>query len=181
MPEFVSEFAPSQDVKNSDPKKPTPKKITQKPPGNTTDSPIEYASFGRRFVAVIVDGIILAIINTIISLPLGFMSFLPGQDVSISIASVLIQIINFLISIAYPLYFIGKKGQTPGKMALGIKVIKKDIKDVPGYTGAFLREFVGKILSAIPLGLGFFWMLWDKEKQTWHDKIAGTIVVRVGK
>ena len=36
---------------------------------------------------------------------------------------------------------------------------------------------VGKLLSGIPCGLGFFWMLWDKDKETWHDKIAGTTVV----
>jgi uncharacterized RDD family membrane protein YckC len=38
-------------------------------------------------------------------------------------------------------------------------------------------RYIGKILSSIPIGLGFFWMIWDREKQTWHDKIATTVVV----
>ena len=37
----------------------------------------------------------------------------------------------------------------------------------------------GRILSTIPLLLGYFWMLWDSEKQTWHDKLAGSVVVPV--
>ena len=43
--------------------------------------------------------------------------------------------------------------------------------------GCFGRQ-LAKLLSLIPLGLGFWWMLWDPRRQTWHDKIAGTIVVR---
>ena len=45
-----------------------------------------------------------------------------------------------------------------------------------GYGRAFIR-YIGRILSAIPLLLGFLWMLWDKEKQTWHDKFANSVVV----
>jgi uncharacterized RDD family membrane protein YckC len=45
-----------------------------------------------------------------------------------------------------------------------------------GYGRAFIR-WLGSILSVIPLFLGYFWMLWDREKQTWHDKMAGSVVV----
>jgi uncharacterized RDD family membrane protein YckC len=47
-----------------------------------------------------------------------------------------------------------------------------------GYGRGLLR-YVGKITSSIPCLLGFLWMLWDREKQTWHDKIATTVVVPV--
>lgn len=41
-----------------------------------------------------------------------------------------------------------------------------------------LREVIGKFVSGLVLGIGFFWAIWDKDNQTWHDKIAGTVVVR---
>ncbi len=47
-----------------------------------------------------------------------------------------------------------------------------------GYGRGLLR-YIARILSAIPLFLGYFWMLWDKEKQCWHDKIAGSVVVPI--
>ena len=75
-------------------------------------------------------------------------------------------------------YFIGIKGATPGKMVMKIKVIKKDTPTAEiGYGGAFVREVVGKLISGIVLGLGYFWILWDKDKQGWHDKFASTVVV----
>jgi len=65
-----------------------------------------------------------------------------------------------------------------GKRLMKIKVIDKESGEVPGFLKAFLREFVGKFISSIFLSLGYFWAIWDKEKQGWHDKIAGTIVVK---
>jgi uncharacterized RDD family membrane protein YckC len=47
-----------------------------------------------------------------------------------------------------------------------------------GYANAFIR-FIGRYVSTIVLFLGYFWMLWDKEKQCWHDKFAGDVVVPV--
>lgn len=41
-----------------------------------------------------------------------------------------------------------------------------------------LRETLGKFVSSLFLGLGMFWAIWDKDRQTWHDKIAGTVVIR---
>ena len=73
--------------------------------------------------------------------------------------------------------FTGLKGQTPGKMAVGIKVIDAG-GNVPGLGRAALRETVGKIISAIPLFLGYFWVAWDPKKQGWHDKLAGTYVTK---
>ncbi len=70
-----------------------------------------------------------------------------------------------------------KYGATLGKMALGIKVVKQDGSGNINVVEGFLREVVGKFLSSFFL-LGYLWMLWDVNKQTWHDKIAGTLVVK---
>ncbi len=122
------------------------------------------ASFGRRFVAMLVDGILLGIVTGVVQAALG--RSLGG-------------IASLAIGIAYYGYLEGSaSGQTIGKKALGIRVY--DLRDGGpiGTSRAILRYF-GRILSAIPLLLGYFWMLWDAEKQTWHDKLAGSVVVPV--
>jgi uncharacterized RDD family membrane protein YckC len=82
-----------------------------------------------------------------------------------------------LFSLAYLTYLEGSpSGQTVGKKLLGIRVIDFATGGPIGYGRAFLR-WLGRILSSIPLYLGYLWMLWDKEKQTWHDKIANCVVV----
>ena len=124
---------------------------------------IQRAGWWRRFFAALLDGILLSIVNGILRAFLGDTAGLG---------------LGLLIDIAYFTYFHGSIGQTPGNMALSIKVV--DLRDGTGrpigYARAFVR-WIGSILSAIPLFLGYFWMLWDPEKQTWHDKMAGSAVV----
>lgn len=84
-----------------------------------------------------------------------------------------------LISLAYYTYLEGgPTGQTLGKRVLGVRVISFDTGGPVGYARGFIR-WIGRILSTIPLFLGYFWMLWDREKQTWHDKLASAVVVPV--
>ena len=61
-------------------------------------------------------------------------------------------------------------------MALGIRVIDFRGGGPIGYPRALIR-WVGRIVSTVVILLGYFWMLWDKEKQTWHDKFATSVVV----
>jgi uncharacterized RDD family membrane protein YckC len=68
-------------------------------------------------------------------------------------------------------------GQTPGKWVAGIIVIDQDGR-VPGVAQAIPREMVGRVVSIAALMLGILWILRDKDRQGWHDKIAGTYVVR---
>ena len=67
-------------------------------------------------------------------------------------------------------------GATPGKQVLQLKVVDARSGGHPRWGQALLRYFA-YIVSALPLGLGFLWMLWDKRRQTFHDKIAGTLVI----
>lgn len=67
-------------------------------------------------------------------------------------------------------------GQTLGKRALSIRVIDYRTGGPIGFGRGAIR-YVGRILSSIPIALGFLWMIWDREKQTWHDKVATTVVV----
>jgi len=145
------------------------------------DAPV-YASFARRFFASLLDGVIVSVAGSFAGGALGIIMAILGIhsiDPAFAALNLFFQLISLLVSIGYFVYFTGSSGQTLGKMALGIKVIKIETGEAPGYISAFLREAIGKILSSIIFCLGYFWMIWDEKKQTWHDKIAGTIVVRI--
>lgn len=87
--------------------------------------------------------------------------------------------LGLLISVGYFVYFEGgPTGQTLGKRALGIRVVDFDTGGQIGYGRAFIR-WIGRIVSGIVIYIGYLWMLWDREKQTWHDKFAGDVVVPV--
>jgi uncharacterized RDD family membrane protein YckC len=121
------------------------------------------AGFWRRFGAWLIDLIILVVIEIILR------AVLKGAG----------GIVSLVVTIGYFTLWVGSaRGQTPGMMALGIRVISFDGSGSIGYGRAFIR-WIGGYVSAIPLGLGYFWMIWDKEKQCWHDKFASDVVVPV--
>jgi uncharacterized RDD family membrane protein YckC len=123
------------------------------------------ASFSRRFAAVFLDGIVLGVVGRVLEA-------IAGRSVGALVA--------LAFGIAYYGYLEGSpSGQTIGKRALGIRVIDLQGSGPIGFSRGVLRYFA-RILSTIALLLGYFWMLWDPEKQTWHDKIAGSVVVPVG-
>ena len=120
------------------------------------------AGFWIRFAAVLIDGILLGIVTVPLQLALD-----PALYYAISLP----------IGIAYYVLLEGgAKGQTVGKMAVGIRVYDLANGGAIGYGRAFIR-YIGRIVSAVVILLGYFWMLWDREKQTWHDKFAGSVVV----
>jgi uncharacterized RDD family membrane protein YckC len=122
------------------------------------------ASFGRRLVAIIVDGLLLGVVY-------GIARALFDQNGA--------SLVNLIVGIAYFTYFEGgPTGQTLGKRALGIRVIDFRAGGPLGYGRGFIR-YLGRFLSTIACLLGYLWMLWDKEKQTWHDKLASSVVVPV--
>ncbi len=118
--------------------------------------------FWPRFFAALIDGVLLTIVGAIVGLVLGLGA---GS-----------RPIGALVGLAYSVALIGSKGQTVGMMALGVIVVRTDGSRVD-YMAAFIR-WLGSILSALVLCLGYLWIAWDPEKQAWHDKIAGTYVVK---
>ena len=68
------------------------------------------------------------------------------------------------------------KGSTVGDIVFGLRVVRLD--DQPLSWEAAIIRALGCFLSAAALGLGFFWIAFDPDKQAWHDKFAGTVVVR---
>jgi uncharacterized RDD family membrane protein YckC len=82
-----------------------------------------------------------------------------------------------LLSIAYFVGFWTWRGQTPGMMLLGLRVARESDGTPPGLARSILR-YVGYLVSGFVLLIGFIWIAFDSRKQGWHDKIAGTVVVR---
>jgi uncharacterized RDD family membrane protein YckC len=148
-----------------------------------------YASMDRRFVASFIDGIIVIAINSLVT---GFFGLVTGQlfgygNISVgkadaptlgsSLVTMLGSVVNLVLTFGYFVYFIGKSGQTLGKKILHIRVVTDVSGLAPGYFSAFLREVIGKLISSIFL-LGYIWAFRDKKKQAWHDRIAGTLVIK---
>lgn len=136
-----------------------------------------YAGFWRRFLATSVDGLILGLIGIGISLSLGSNPFANEAKTNLEVID---RVLTFVVSVVYSiLFWVNYDGATPGKKLLAIKVVTSDGKPV-NYATSLVRYF-GYILSLLPLALGYLWVIWDKKKQGWHDKIANTVVVKTEK
>jgi uncharacterized RDD family membrane protein YckC len=121
------------------------------------------SGFWRRFAAALIDGIALGVVSGILRVILGTAG---GEG------------LGLVVSLGYYTYFHGKTGQTPGDAVMSIRVV--DFRDRPGQPigyGRALGRALMSIVSGVVLLLGYLWMLWDSEKQTWHDKVVGSVVV----
>jgi uncharacterized RDD family membrane protein YckC len=131
----------------------------------------QLAGFGARLGAYLLDTLIIGVPFVV----LYFIAF------AISDALGVIVYIAGLIGVVY--YFAhfegGETGQTIGKRQLNIRVVDANTMQPGIGTGRAVGRYFSRILSSLPcIPLGYLWMLWDKDKQTWHDKIVSTKVVQ---
>jgi uncharacterized RDD family membrane protein YckC len=141
----------------------------------------EYAGFIRRLMAFIVDILwISPLIVLLLYLYYGS-DYVQIQN-SIYMASQLeyfdwrVFLINHILPALLIIWFWIKYAATPGKLLLDCEIVDAITGQPITFKQALLR-YAAYIVSALPLGLGFFWILWDKQKQAWHDKIANTVVI----
>lgn len=132
---------------------------------SSTLSNSAYAGFWKRFLAYFVDNLII----WLVSLLLGF-------TIRINSSNGMILVPGLLISAAYFIFFWMRDGQTLGNRLLAIKVVREDGQKFDFATG--IIRYISYLISGIVLWLGFLWIIWDKKKQGWHDKIAKTVVVK---
>lgn len=154
-------------MENPSQEKPPVKKETK-----PADVPSEakYAGFWLRLLAFAIDYSIIIIASKIM---------FGGRVVNFSggIIDMNFNGIFILIPILYFILFWKFFDATPGKMILKIKIISPDGKDELSWKNVLLR-YLGYIISALAIFIGFFWIGFDKKKQGWHDKIAKTFVVK---
>ena len=125
------------------------------------------AGFWSRFVAGFVDG-------------LPFLLICWGASaLGLGLRTVAFQATFGLVALGYYAYFEGRpSGQTIGKRVMGIRVMDLETGAPLGFGRAAVR-YVARAVSCLPFTLGYLWMLWDAERQTWHDKLSDSVVVPV--
>jgi len=146
-----------------------------------------YAGFWIRFVAIIIDAVILGVVETIINIPLAMLigagsvgvattGSMAGLGAMLAAQGLLI-LINLAIGIAYEVYFLSTRSATPGKMVLGLKVIRAD--GGPISLGLAFGRYLARLLSGFTLLIGFIIAGFDDQKRALHDRICETRVIYV--
>ncbi len=146
---------------------------------------VRLASIGKRWLAIVIDGFLIAIATVLLLVAGGALAPLDTAMASADQAAVSEAFSNFqsstltvnlVISAIYNVaLMVSFNGQTLGKLMLRLRVVKKRGGRIT-ILDALLRNVFGYMISQIFL-LGYLWALFDAEKQTWHDKMAGTVVV----
>ena len=132
------------------------------------------AGFWIRFVALVIDGLIVGIPGGII---VTLLVALVGKDATGVI--IVLYGLFILAEIAYFVYFWSRpEGQTLGMKVFNLRVVKTD--GSPLSVGGAIVRYVGYIVDSIIFGIpvGYIWAAFDTNKQAWHDKMAGTYVVK---
>ena len=129
-----------------------------------SERPLRAAGFGRRLGAWLIEGILLIVVIFIAAVIDAAAGTAPGLT--------LLAILGWFIFVLV----LWAQGQSPGKMILGMRVMSTG-GEPAGFWKMALREVIGKFVSGIVFYLGYFWIIWDKDQQGWHDKIADTVVV----
>ncbi len=136
------------------------------------------AGFGIRLVAFIIDGVLLAVVQTLLADRLGIsvdnIERLPWQEGLLRILPELL--FRGAITSVYAMIMIGTWGGTLGKLILGLRVVRhSDGGKVP--YGLALCRSLAEYMSLIPIGLGYLWIALSPSKRGWHDYLCDTRVV----
>ena len=142
---------------------------------------IRLASWGRRAGAWLIDLVVLVFVWGI-----AFAWAFTTEDELTGEISDAAAVVIFLVAVfAAPIYqwlMIGRWGQTLGKMAVGIKVVRSEDASRVSYARALGRAASVALLGifSLPLLLAYLWPLWDRRNQTLYDKMASTLVTKLG-
>ena len=134
----------------------------------------EYAGFWIRVGATLIDTVIIIIVLMVpLSFIYGEQYWLGDQYIRGFWDLMLGYVVPIVATIWFWLRFLG----TPGKMALKLRVVDAKTGNKLS-VGQAIGRYFAYILSILPFGLGFIWIGIDSRKQGWHDKLAGTVVIR---
>jgi uncharacterized RDD family membrane protein YckC len=157
---------------------------------------LPYAGWGTRLGGYLIDAVIFIPVLAVLyiafrhthTLEMHLMTRRNGSRTRRSL-SLLSPLITAVVFVAYATILCGgRRGQTVGMMAVGVRVVREEAHDALGYGRALWRAFVEqflRVLGTVTLILGVIWLLdmlfplWDRRNQTLHDKLAKTVVIRV--
>ncbi len=156
------------------------------PPPETVST--QYAGFISRSTAFVIDLLLITLVTflatTVISViaqffDLGLTQITLDDQTTLTPLQALVTLaaglLQMFLGLVYFLFFWVLVGFTPGMGLLGIRVIRCDQQRL-GLGRAIVR-YIGYWVALIFLGLGFIWILFDRRRQGWHDKLAGTCVI----
>ena len=136
----------------------------------------EYAGFWVRLGATLIDTVIMMIV---LGIPLALIYSEQNSQGGLYIRGFWDFMLSYVVPIAATIWFWLRFLGTPGKMVLKLRVV--DAKTGGKLSiGQAIGRYFAYLVSMLPLGLGFIWIAFDSKKQGWHDKLAGSLVIRAG-
>ncbi|WP_140909719.1 RDD family protein [Cognatiluteimonas lumbrici] len=140
------------------------------------DDQLEYVGFWPRFGAAIIDSLIILVITGPVLIAIYGWSYYTEPSTQLVAGPA-----DFLISWVFPaiaviLFWLYKQA-TPGKMAVAARVVDERTGN-PISVGQAIGRYLAYFVAVLPLFLGIIWVAFDPRKQGWHDKLAGTVVIR---
>jgi uncharacterized RDD family membrane protein YckC len=154
------------------------------------DKSVDYVGFWKRFVAFLVDSVLVSLLLA----PIGPLIFgvRPLHTESLSMEAIVAalqpedvlqvllhssNLLNYGLTFIAVMVFWFYRSATPGKIVVNAMIVDAQTLGKPS-TGQFIGRYLGYFVSTIPLFLGLIWVAFDPRKQGWHDKLAGTVVIR---
>ena len=152
----------------------------------------EMASFGRRLGGFLLDRLIYGLLGVVLMVPgvaliASQMNDCPSSepdclldDQSAALLFGGVALVALGVVAAFVLYVraLGSTGQTFGRKIVGVRVVDAQSGTSIGVGRAVVRTLFAWLISSMLIFLGYFWMIWDENRQTWHDKVAGTSVLK---
>lgn len=135
---------------------------------------LEYVGFWPRVGAALIDTILLMVITGSLLMAFYGESYWESNQI---IQGPMDFLLSWVLPAVVVIWFWVAKQATPGKMAISAKIVDAQTGHAPS-VGQFIGRYFSYIISTIPLFAGLIWVAFDDRKQGWHDKLAGTVVVR---
>lgn len=132
-----------------------------------------YVGFWKRVGASAIDVIILLVISVPLLWWIYGAAYFYTPGMYKGPADVLI---NYVLPALAAILFWKYRGATPGKMLISARIVDAATGGALS-SGQLVGRYFAYIVSLVPLGIGFLWIAFDKRKQGWHDKLAGTVVI----
>lgn len=137
---------------------------------------LEYGSFAVRFVAKVIDGLIMSPVSIGLNFVMGSGLFgEPASPGGFFAIFGLVNIIQQLLAASYSTFFVGRYAATPGKMIMKLKIVTADGGPV-SYQRALARHFA-EMISGLTLMIGYLMAAFDEQRRSLHDRICNTRVV----
>lgn len=133
-----------------------------------------YAGFWIRTMAALIDTILILLVIVPILLKIYGPEY---WDLDVLTHGAWDTLLSYILPAVAVIIFWIYRSATPGKMLLGLEIVDAKTGGKPS-TAQFVGRYLGYYVSIIPVLLGILWVAFDSRKQGWHDKLAGTVVVR---